>query len=142
MERQDVLWLAGLLEGEGCFNYRPEKNQVRVSIEMNDRDVIERVAALWGSKVGYRRARLSGTCAICDGSPSKCGVSKSYKNGLIPLRVMIEDYGFEVRSQESFQTAIYGEKAINLMRLVWPLMGNRRGAKIEEILKSRGEVLL
>lgn len=54
MEREDLLWLAGLLEGEGCFDlydYRTStsrKPYARIRLAMTDQDVVERVAALWG----------------------------------------------------------------------------------------------
>lgn len=61
MKNLDLMWLAGLLEGEGWFGttnchvkgktYR----YPRVGVSMTDRDVIERVAAFWGNKVAVLR---------------------------------------------------------------------------------------
>lgn len=50
MTDDDLHWMAGLLEGEGSFYQGPPSRRayVKVSVEMTDRDVIERVAALWG----------------------------------------------------------------------------------------------
>jgi hypothetical protein len=47
---QSLYWLAGLLEGEGSFLKPPPSKPTRVilSIEMTDRDVLERVADLLG----------------------------------------------------------------------------------------------
>jgi len=51
----NVQWLAGLLDGEGCFTtcrgkdrkyYTPE-----IHLSMTDRDVVERVASVWGTSV-------------------------------------------------------------------------------------------
>lgn len=49
--RQDLLWLAGLLEGEGSFMPGPpsKPNSPRVQVQMADRDVIERAAATLGT---------------------------------------------------------------------------------------------
>lgn len=47
----NLLWLAGLLEGEGSFmrGSPSSQNQPRISIQMTDEDVIARVATLWGT---------------------------------------------------------------------------------------------
>src|SRR5689334_14280658 len=52
-------WLAGLLEGEGCFSLnRPHGYPYpTVSVTMTDKDVIERVANKWGRKVHKRKLR-------------------------------------------------------------------------------------
>lgn len=51
---EDLHWLAGLLEGEGCFTLHKSKKRLypKMQINMNDRDVIERVAELIGKNVG------------------------------------------------------------------------------------------
>lgn len=46
----DVLWLAGLLEGEGTFDLHRGKYP-RVRVAMTDRDVVGRAATLIGSRV-------------------------------------------------------------------------------------------
>ena len=49
MDRKDLYWLAGLLEGEGSFQ-KPapcEPKYPRITIKMTNRDIIERVAALF-----------------------------------------------------------------------------------------------
>lgn len=50
MQEADFHWLVGLLEGEGSFGKSPPSapGGVRIAVQMTDRDVIERVAALWG----------------------------------------------------------------------------------------------
>ncbi len=52
-ERDDVLWLAGLLEGEGTFDLHRGKYP-RVRVGMTDRDVIGRAATLMGVSVTTR----------------------------------------------------------------------------------------
>jgi hypothetical protein len=46
----DVAWVAGLLEGEGCFALL-KTNTAKINLNMTDRDVVERFAALVGVKV-------------------------------------------------------------------------------------------
>lgn len=45
----ELWWLAGILEGEGCFG--PAKHTVRIQLAMCDRDVVEKVARLLGVRV-------------------------------------------------------------------------------------------
>lgn len=140
MRQQDILWLAGLLEGEGCFNYRADRKQARVTVEMTDRDIIERVARLFDTNISTRPAKIVGTCRVCSGPAKKCGfaraVNESLKMGKTLSRATERDriysgLGFQ---KESYQTALHGDRAKNLMRIVYPFMGERRRAKIEEIL--------
>lgn len=113
MSDLELIWLAGLLEGEGCFT---TKGQVRrykgiiyqyktpaIQLNMTDEDVVARVASLW--HVQYRKQR----------------------NGT---------------RRSSFQIRVTGERARTLMRQLCPMMGLRRGARISGILetcKSRRE---
>lgn len=50
MTEKEKYWLAGLLEGEGSFMKGPpsDPNRPRITIGMTDRDVIEKVADLFG----------------------------------------------------------------------------------------------
>jgi DNA-binding transcriptional regulator YiaG len=56
MTENDLAWLAGLLEGEGSFLKAPPSspNSPRISLEMTDKDVVERAASLMGSKAVKR----------------------------------------------------------------------------------------
>jgi hypothetical protein len=54
----EIAWLAGLVEGEGCLSYGrtdrryPGKaNSIRIHVGMSDRDVIERAAAILGTRL-------------------------------------------------------------------------------------------
>lgn len=49
-DREDVIWLAGLLEGEGTFDLHRGKYP-RVRVGMTDRDVVGRAATLLGANV-------------------------------------------------------------------------------------------
>lgn len=50
MNREDLLWLAGLLEGEGSFDLHKGRYP-RIRLGMTDRDVVGRAATLMGTKV-------------------------------------------------------------------------------------------
>jgi hypothetical protein len=47
METDKLMWLAGLLEGEGCF-FLSHGNSPAVVLKMKDKDVVERAHALMG----------------------------------------------------------------------------------------------
>lgn len=102
--REEIIWLAGLLDGEGyfglmrCSNSKVEKDYFspRVAVGMTDRDVIEHVATLFGTKVTSHPGQHGG--------------------------------------QRIYRAAIYGEKARWVMNQVLPFMGERRSAKIAEVL--------
>lgn len=47
----DIAWAAGIIEGEGCFT-RNSVGSPLVQVQMNDRDVIERLCNLFGTKMG------------------------------------------------------------------------------------------
>lgn len=51
MHREDAAWLAGLLDGEGCFD-SPRGNP-RVRVKMSDLDVILRAADAMGGASTY-----------------------------------------------------------------------------------------
>lgn len=50
MNREDLVWLAGLLEGEGTFD-RQKGKYPRIRVGMTDRDVVGRAATLMGCSV-------------------------------------------------------------------------------------------
>lgn len=103
--REELIWLAGLLEGEGYFGSRPPRSgysraQLRVTVKMTDRDVIERAAALMDAP-GVRAS----------GPPKDKPHWSPY-----------------------FYCGCYGAKAAALMEAVRPYMGLRRGAEIDRLL--------
>lgn len=52
MNTKDIYWLAGLLEGEGCFGLSGSKGgSARISLNMTDKDIVERAASLLGAEV-------------------------------------------------------------------------------------------
>ncbi len=100
MDEKDFYWLAGLLEGEGSFmKPSPSEPQCpRIAIDMTDRDVIERVAALFDRKYIYTRKHTR----------------ENWK--------------------DSHSTLMKSRKAVNLMRLLYPFMGERRRQQIENAI--------
>lgn len=74
MKREDLCWLAGLLEGEGSFMRGPpsKPHQPAVAVQMTDRDVIARVAVLLGVKY-HKSLRASWKpifCCLTRGQPA------------------------------------------------------------------------
>jgi len=53
-KRDDIIWLSGLLEGEGCFSLKKGKYPM-VSLDMTDEDIVVRAAALMKTRVTHRR---------------------------------------------------------------------------------------
>jgi hypothetical protein len=50
----DIAWLAGILEGEGCFQTRKSggyKGTPCISLQMTDKDTVEKVSKLWDAKL-------------------------------------------------------------------------------------------
>jgi hypothetical protein len=84
---RDIAWLAGLLEGEGCFSKRG--NCITIQLYMADRDVVERAARLLGAlSVGVRDYTNSKwkTCYYCtvSGPPAAAWMMTLY--GLMGTR--------------------------------------------------------
>ncbi len=96
MSDLELAWLAGLLEGEGCFSLHRRSPEIR--LQMTDRDVVERVALLFGGR------------RVTAGKPRNWG------------------------KQTVFTTSTQGDSAVQIMRAIRPHMGERRGARIDELL--------
>lgn len=98
MRTRDIVYLAGLLEGEGCFRYETRRVGPSIVLGMTDKDVVEKVAHLLGSGVVTRKIHL-------DKPWKPCYISK-----------------------------LNGRAAAGWMMTLYPLLGQRRQAKIREIL--------
>jgi len=66
MTTTEIVWLAGLLEGEGSF-HPANGNSINISLGMTDKDVIKKAAVLLGNAKVYTRevkkgAKLYKTC--------------------------------------------------------------------------------
>jgi hypothetical protein len=46
----DITWIAGLLEGEGCFGYNQRVGYPSISLEMTDSDIVLKAAKLMGNR--------------------------------------------------------------------------------------------
>lgn len=107
MSQRELGWVAGILEGEGCFsaykNKWKEKTYLHAKIEVQsaDRDVIDRI---------YEYTKL-GTI----GGPYK---TRSAKHS--PMH----------------SWRVQGDDAKTLMRVVFDLMGKRRQEKIKLVLDT------
>lgn len=113
MTSEELHWLAGLLEGEGCFGIKktsPAKLRhdggrlCRPNIQLvsTDKDIIEKAALLMETS--------------CTG-PYWAKKNRSNPNVK----------GF-------YRCGLQGDRAVALMKKIKPLMGERRTAKIDEVL--------
>jgi len=105
MSIKEIAWLAGLLEGEGCFGTIKHTEYIKkypiVRLAMTDRDIVEKAANLL-------KVNLLG--------PYK----RQSQNGEI--------------WKSCWAMNICGNRAAGIMMTVLPLMGERRSLKIREIL--------
>ena len=66
IKRDDIMWLAGLLEGEGCFSLAQGKYPLIV-LKMTDGDVVARVSDMWDTRIcrdrNLHRTQINGACA-------------------------------------------------------------------------------
>lgn len=110
ISQRDLGWLAGLLEGEGCFRWhrqirrdgRPDWFAPRILLQMTDEDIVRRAQAVVG--IGHVR-----------------GPYGPYKGG--------------TKAHWAW-TVSRNADAVGLMMTLYPLMGERRQAKIREILDA------
>ena len=67
IKTRNIIWLAGLLEGEGCFSLSRGKYPI-INLVMTDEDIVVRVAALTKTRVYHRknywRIEVNGPYAI------------------------------------------------------------------------------
>lgn len=103
MTPEETAWLAGLLEGEGCFYLQRARGYWKrgypaLRLQMTDHDVVARAAALMGGARVQRRE---------PGGPN---------------------------AQPTFLISLMGWPAVDVMQAVRPLMGERRAAKIAELV--------
>ena len=70
IKRDDIIWLAGLLEGEAWFglNIRKRGKYPVIALSMTDEDVVVRVSNMWDTRVYRSRncyvTRITGVRAI------------------------------------------------------------------------------
>ena len=95
----DIAWIAGLLEGEGCFtNSSQSPHRPKIQLCMTDSDVVVRAAKLL-----------------------KCHKVTEQKN-------------LTKKNKKIYRATLYGRRAASWMMTLYPLMGERRQKRIEELL--------
>lgn len=105
IDTKDIVWLAGLIEGEGCFQSSRTGNHATsrtptIDIQMTDKDVIEHAASILGA------------------NPRKPYRHKQGNHKLV------------------YSVVVCGTRAISWMMTLYTLMGERRQAKIKEIIEA------
>lgn len=102
-------WIAGILEGEGCFYLRHRNGKIRheIKVNMTDEDIVRRLE----EKSGMGRV----------GGPYSSPSHGDHK----PL------FQWVVAQQDHVQLLIFS---------IWPFLGERRRAKIQENLTAAREV--
>ncbi len=112
MSHDDLMWLSGFLEGEGCFTwasrvYKGKRYKYpKVEVRNCDHDVMERARRLIGGKTLYVHI----------------------------------DKRFGGRAKPLFSATVSGPKATALMKELYPYMGIRRKGRIDGILSAGGRV--
>lgn len=102
----DISWLAGLLEGEGCFRLTPsngsstDRLHVRVALKMTDKDVVERASSMF---------------------PGATKIFSERKE--------------KPHHKQNYKTEWSGNNAITLIKSVRQHLGARRRLKTKEILE-------
>lgn len=75
----ELSWLIGIVEGEGTIALTGKfRRAIRITVELNDKDVVERVAALWGTPIHHRTRtrywrRLGKSVEVTTYNTSVCG---------------------------------------------------------------------
>lgn len=94
MNREDCIWLAGYLEGEGSFMTGPPSRPHLpiISLETTDEDIAERVAILMGVSHGRVRDR---------GNPNWKPTFRVHKRGAGAVEVMNVIYPFMSRRRKT-----------------------------------------
>lgn len=108
VSNSDIYWLAGLLEGEGCFyahksagKTTENKCKLLIQLVMTDRDIVDRAAKIMGTTVYNRK-----------NPPSLA------------------------KNKQVYVTRIFGNHAAAWMMTLFRLMGDRRRVKIEACLSA------
>ena len=106
-DEYDIAWLAGILEGEGCFqlhrNSGGRSPVARLQLKMTDLDVVQRAAQIMCSEDKVKEI------------PRPDSFKEHYKT--------------------QYLCVVYGQTAKDVMRAILPYMGERRSEKIREVLK-------
>jgi len=103
LSRENVIWFAGLFEGEGCLSGVKPKDkrcvQWRTMLKMTDKDIIEKIVSMFGGQMYV----------------------KVHENP---------------KHKTSYEWQICSSKAYPIIAAIYPFMGERRKAKMEEFMKD------
>lgn len=110
MDKSNICWLAGLLEGEGWFDVPRRGKSLSVGIQSSDRDVIGRAASLLGGAV-YGPYSSSG-----QNLKSAATRQHPYKS--------------------RYQTKVCGNVAAGWMMTLFPQLSSRRRERVAVALKA------
>ena len=111
---KDLHWLAGLLEGEGCFLLATTKAcgytyyHPRIDLSMTDEDIVKRAAKLLGS---------------------------SYR----PVKFRVRLKGGTL-SKRTYKTNVYSTRAVEWMKRLLPILGKRRQKQINSVFAKRAKI--
>jgi hypothetical protein len=119
INREEVIWAAGLFEGEGCFCWvkipnrnnpnRKDYSYMQASLHTTDKDVLERFVKALGIGV----------------------VNGPYTYNDKKVKKRKPSWYWSIRGLERVQA---------VAAMFWPWLGKRRKAKFEEILKNELEL--
>ena len=105
--REDIYWLAGILEGEACFiakKYQHGKyqhRQLRIGVEMCDKDIVERIKKI---------TKATANVTLRNARPNR-------------------------KHRPRYTINLNGARAIQWAQTIYPLMGERRQTAIREMIK-------
>lgn len=104
LQTKDIYWLAGLIEGDGCFTNSSTVNfSPTVAVKMSDADVVNRANDI------LRFTRHVPVRCFPDSRPDR---------------------------QPTYIAKVTGTRAIGWMMTLYPLMGERRQARIRELITT------
>ena len=106
----DIAWLGGLLEGEGSFFWESYTHRQRGREYYYERPLIS--LFMTDADTVDRAARLLG--------------NNSY----------VADYDKRANHKPGKKVQIYGKRAIGWMQTIYPFLGERRKAKVREIISK------
>lgn len=95
----EIIWLAGLLDGEGSFVFQGQEpyKTPAIQLEMTDKDIVERAARIMGAPIGQFRKRAE-------------------------------------HHKGTYRTELSGIRIKEVANAILPYMGERRSARIKELL--------
>jgi hypothetical protein len=105
-----IQWLSGYLEGEGSFIYT---NTLQVSVQSTDKDIVEKVAKLFGKKnIG------------------------SYDPNKYEKKKIVRGNSVKTRRKRIYYIAVHGIRAYKILQKIYKYMGQRRKKQINRIIKQ------